>query len=162
MAGIRRKKLYFDVNLVAVTKRSFPCTQFRASYSGDRYGGVLDDYQALTATSPPQRKRAWDVRAWFQPLTGGTVGEQTIITDNMNATVTVLAERVFVQFMGATTTTQINGVWPAALAPAVGAVPLGASPIGTRHFGVRVSREGTLSATVRGILHVERQHEFEV
>lgn len=169
MSGIKRKKLYFDVSLVAVTKQTFPCTQFRNSYSGDRYGGVLDDLPPITSTGLTgqlgQRKRAADVRAWFQPTTGANnVGRTYNFTgpDTGTVNITILAERVFVQFMGATTTTSISGGGTAALTPAVGAIPAGATPIGTRHFAVRVSRQGTNSATVRGILHVERQHSFEV
>lgn len=145
MSAIKRKKLYFDVSFQNATtnaSRAFPCTQFRASYSGDLYGGVLDDLPALVAGSPADKKRANDVAAWFQAReaagTGTTTGLMKV--DFINATT------------GNNTGTALNVTSPF--------TQDGSTPIFTRHFAVRVRKLG--AATVTGRLYVQRQHSIEV
>lgn len=166
MAAIKRKKLYFFVNLdEASAANGTPtdppdyttalcrCTQGRrngvpSTYAGDAYGGVLEDLPALTVGSPGFRKAQREVTAWFERHSSG-----------LSPTVS----NVFVDFVNWTTNT--GGAAPLAIAYgqqqlyAVG--PQGSSAVYTRDFAVRVMRRfGT--PTVRGVLYVERQHVIEV
>lgn len=140
MAAVRRKKLYFDIALSAgVTNQAFPCTQFRASYAGDKYGAVLDDLAPLVTGSPAQVKRLNTVAAWVPRIRGGN----TLATSTAQPSVAV-------DFINATTVGS-------------GATQLGTygeTSIFTRHFAVRVSKAG--AASFRGLLYVQRQHSSEV
>lgn len=151
MAAIKRKKLYFFVDLAAVTQAVARCTQgFRAgvqsTYAGDAYGGVLEDLPALTAGSAGARKARNEVTAWFVPHSGGPLAATSrapfVITE-------------FVQW-----TSSASGASVLANGGGV-AGPDGSSPIYTRQFGVRV-RRGATAPTVKGVLYVQRRHSIEV
>ena len=142
----KRKKLYFDVAFAAGAAngaaRNFPCTQFRDSYTGDIYQGVLDALPPLASATPGEIKRRNEVTAWFVPANAQalqlTVGAIAVAFINPTTVQTITA---------ATLLTNPNG-------------PDGTTPIYTRHFGVQVRRFGT--ATMTGRLYVQRQHSIEV
>ena len=154
MTAIRRKKLYFDVDLTTSAAAIFPCTQFRISYAGDNFGGVLDDLPPLTSASPAESKRRNSVCAWFQPTDGQVLANYADAT--LPISVNDRNQRVYVRFVAATTSVAaptdltFSGLLP------------GSSPIGTRHFAVYVARDNSISATVRGVLYVQRQHSIEI
>jgi hypothetical protein len=144
----KRKKLYFTVDLRAVTRAVFPCTVGPGTsavvYTGDKYGAVLDKLTALTTGSSNQAKRANSVSAFFEKAVAGNAATAT-------------AGQVFLQYCNWTRTA--SGA--TALIPAESAAtPDGATPIYTSDFGVLVRRSGTLS--FRGTLYVQRQHSIEV
>lgn len=147
----KRKKLYFDVTLPAglgaaggLIARNFPCTQFRStgSYTGDIYGGVLDDVPALTTSAPSETKRRNEVSAWFVPTSAQalqlTLGAIAVAFTIPTTVQTITAATLLVNTAG----------------------PDGSTPIYTRHFGVQVRRYG--QATMTGRLYVQRQHSIEV
>jgi hypothetical protein len=146
MAAVYRKKLFFDVNLSSATNQAFPCTLFRSTYAGDRYGGVLNTLQALTAGSLAQAKRQNAVYAWYQrfgaggAVTTSTANPQVPLLDFINATT-----------VGSSATPLAN--------PESGGIA-GTSPIYTRDFAVRLRRIG--AGTQRGVLYVERHHSAEI
>jgi len=161
----RRKKLYFNINLTTVNNglgatlvfgQVVACTQFRAGYTGDVYGSVLEDLAALTIGSSAELKRRNEVTAWFQPITGQVVLDGTAAYRN---------QRVYVRFT--IPTVRANGTAVILTFPGQ---PDGTTPIGTRHFGILVSRDWrssnhldvTISPTVRGRLFVQRQHNIEI
>jgi len=170
MPAIRKKKLYFDVDLTGATRGlAFPCTQFRQSYNGDLYGGVLDDLPALVVGSPAARKRLHSVAAWFSPLSGQLAINAAADAFPGN---TGINQRVYVRFIAATTGFVKGIANPASISVIttdglVFAPQLkGSTPIGTRHFSVLVIRDVdanlVTSATVRGVLYVQRQHSIEI
>ena len=170
MPAIRKKKLYFDVDLTGATRGlAFPCTQFRQTYNGDLYGGVLDDLPALVVGSPAVRKRLHSVAAWFSPLSGERA-RVNVTTGEVART--GLNQRVYVKFIAATAGF-VKGIGDSAsigFATTDGLIFApqlqGSTPIGTRHFSVLVIRDVTAnlvtSATVRGVLYVQRQHSIEI
>lgn len=167
----RRKKLYFDISLTdAIPTRVYACTQFTATYAGDLYGSVLEDFAPLTPASSAELKRRNEVCAWFQPTDGQTL-------PNINAAGTALItarnQQVFVRFVIATATTTNTASWTVTQVSGLtfGSQLPGSTPIGTRHFGVMVARgiplrptgyDDTRSPTVRGRLYVQRQHTIEI
>lgn len=150
------KKLYFDVVLTRqggstsdaslVVNR---CTggALANTYAGDRDGGVLDDFPALSASSANALKRKSEVSAWFAatslsfPTVAGAVAPALVD---------------FVQW-----TSVASGATPL---PSSGSTPSGATAIVTRHFGVRVRAFRTLTGNfiLKGVLYVQRQHTIEV
>ena len=180
---IKRKKLYFDVSFIqgasgvtmaAVETRVFPCTQFRANYTGgDRYGALLEDYRALTGGSPREEKRKREVAAWFQPLGGRRIGDDSDAS-NIRTSPTFIGQ-VRVDFVNATTNP--DAADPLLYYTAGGSEVLdkcGATPIFTRHFGVRIQRFGLAGQgiggpsspatvfTTHGVVYVQRQHSIEI
>ena len=176
-APVKRKKLYFDVNFPAdgATMAVFPCTQFRANYTGgDRYGALLSDLEPLTGGAPADVKRRYDVAAWFQPF-GGQAFNTFAGTPKGDDPSPTLTARVIIDFVTATT----NQGPP--ISTATGAVGLpyftaggatvpdkcGTSPIFTRHFGVRIRIFRTAPTvlqtfTTHGVVFVQRQHSIEI
>lgn len=170
---LRRKKLYFDVSfqtgpsgttmMASPQKLVFPCTQFRANYTGgDRYGALLDDLPALTGGSDRNAKRRNEVAAWFQPYSGyANTGD----SPTSNATNIGQVRLDFVQ-----ATTNATGASPLPYLTAGGTQitnKYGMTPVFTRHFGVRVQRFGLVGPlgdvfTTHGILYVHRQHSIEI
>lgn len=142
MAAVKRKKLYFDVVFgnASVANRTYPCTQFKSSYTGDAYGGVLDDLAPLVAGSTNQAKRLAEVCAWFVP--------------NAALASATSPNPITLAFVPATTTAGGTG-----LTDAVSGLK-GSTPIYTRHFGVNIRKPGL--ATMSGRLYVQRQHSIEV
>lgn len=164
MAATKRKKLYFDISLVTLPSVVRACTQFRATYPGDLYGSVLEDFAALTAGSSANDKQRNEVTAWFVPVDGEILdgGRATQIIDKRN-------QRVYVRFVQATVSDNTDGTGIAAGLTFPGRIQ-GTTPIGTRHFSVLVARDSKLggtnrtdiSPTVRGRLYVQRQHKIEI
>ena len=156
----RRKKLYFDISLVTVTAVVRACTQFRATYPGDLYGSVLEDFAPLTAGSSAALKQRNEVTAWFAPVSG----QRTTSATTANSP--YLNQSYYVRFVSATVTNNTDATTiPDGLV--FGTQIQGSTPIGTRHFGVMVARHrSTTSAenspTVRGRLYVQRQHQIEI
>jgi hypothetical protein len=141
----KRRKLYFDVNLTVATKAIFACTESRAGYSGDRYGGVLDDLPTLTTASANEAKRRNEVFATFVPLTSNaatTTVRNPLVSVGFNAWTTGVATGFY------DPTPSINGGQP------------GQSSVTRRHFAVHLAKAG--AATLRGTLIVQRQHSIEV
>lgn len=159
MTAVRKKKLYFDVALTGATfAQAFPCTQFRASYAGDNFGGVFDDLPPLnSATASGETQRRNSVSVWFAPTDGGTIP--------ISATIGA-SDKVYTRFVFPTTAANFAGFSTTQIAGLTfGSRVRGSTPIGTRHFAVSVSRggnSGNLSATVRGVLYVQRQHSIEI
>lgn len=160
MSGIKRKKLMFLASFPNATSGNaaniavFPCTQFRASYAGDVYGGVLDALDPLTVGSPGERIRLNDVQAWVRPIRLGSA----LTTDGGSFRV---------EFCAATTSTTDATTLPTSglKTAAGGTVGVdGLTPVLTRHFGVKVTRTRQDSDAVTGVVavYVQRQHTIEV
>ena len=142
---IKRKKLYFDVDLTTATKAIFPCTESRAGYSGDRYGGVLDDLPTLATADDDAKKRQNEVFTDFIPLTSDaatSTARNPLVSIGFNAWTTGVATGFF------NPTPSINGGQK------------GQSAVTRRHFAVHLAKGG--AATLRGTLIVQRQHSIEV
>ena len=161
----RRKKLYFNINLVAtggipIFAQAVACTQFRSTYGGDMYGSVLEDLAPLTGSDSNELKRRNEVTAWFQPITGQHIQGSGTSTTYRN-------QRVYVRFTEPTVSGNAQSV---TILSSFAGYPAGMTPIGTRHFGVLVSRDWNaanhldtgVSPTVRGRLFVQRQHNIEI
>lgn len=173
----RRKKLYFSVvnmsrggiGSVIGLGKVFPCTAFRATYTGDDYASVLHDFSAvLGAANPPEQFAERDVSAWFQVqrqnwtnvANGGTHGPVYFLTDFIGVTNGMIANG---DILAGSVITPVQGV---DFGAGRASIPTGASPVATRHFAVRVRpvKLTTVGAnfTVGGRLYVQRQHSIEV
>lgn len=166
--GTTAKKLYFDIALTTTrNSQSFLCTQFTAGTPGDRYGRLLRVLEALTASSPSNKKAEREVSAWYQPAAFTALNVTTPIN-----------EQFATSFIGpvangnyATQQTQLPylTVGGGAVAAKAGhSAVFGTTGI-LRHFGVQVFKVraasgigfgGTISS--HGVLYVARQHSIEV
>lgn len=160
-ALFRRRKLYFNVNTTTHTSIGnmrrviFPCTQYTASYTGDAYGAVLQDYQPCTTTLANQGaqsslRRRLATSMYFLPIAESAFWASSTISNKGGPGV------YYSMWFGDPTTgdqlTVTGGI-------------AGTTPIFHQHFAA-VLNIGTLvnssSFTVQGQLVVERRHSIEV
>lgn len=168
MAQPAKKKLYFDVLFQGTTGiKIFPCTSFRDSWTGDRYGNVLQVLESLTGNSTAAMKAKQAITAVFQmsgnasasPLTVTSVGATPFAVDFVQPTTgngsNALVTRLRSYNSAGTLQTALAG------SDAI------YGTLGTpRHFATRVRRlnvsGAAVSSSVRGVLYVQRQHDMEV
>lgn len=168
MAGttnpVTRRKLYFDFSIAPTATRAvFPCTQFRAGVTvGDRYGAVLDRFEALTGSSPMRTKEQREVTAWAVAV-GDAVNSEPLTF--------AAAAALYVDFVGATIGNGAAGgisrlpfltVGGTVFQKAGQSAVFGTTGI-LRDFAVRVRRpSANTGVTMHGVIYVQRQHSMEV
>jgi hypothetical protein len=184
MAVVKRKKLYFDVAFgggtgtlpvagvsvpATVACLYFPCTQFTASYPGDRFGAVLDALEALTGNAPNGIKAQREVEVWFSM---SNLGAGLLTLTNPSATTTEIVAVDLVQptsfvanHANVTRLRSLNAAGTTLFARA-GTSAIYGTLGGLRHFSARVRKTNNagvaLGTSLRGTLYVARQHGIEI
>lgn len=166
--GNRSRKLYFDVILPATrNSQTFLCTQYTAGTPGDRYGCLLTVQQSATGSTPPTKKRALAVSAWFQP--------SAVTPQNVTTPINEMFATAFIApTANKNSSTALAGlpyltVGGTAVANKAGNEAIFGTAGTARHFGVQVFKVRAASGigfggtiTSHGVLYVQRQHSVEV
>jgi len=159
----KRKKLYFDLILNRSQSNAIvPCTQFtNGTVQGDRYGGLMDAYQAVQGGAAPEQKAKLAVSAWFAPNSLlGTVAAGAFDVSFVEAVAPTFNSSIHrLPYLTGTANGGITAIASLSGHEAIYSITAGIP----RHFGVKVHRViGAPAATVGGTLYVQRQHSIEV